>query len=153
VAAQVIAGSTKRLGGATSAARASRGSPQVSRLAHGRQLESRVREAQGRVILFGAGAGCEPSCGRRFTGCSPAKVPSGSLDDWCPGVINSFYRSGSTMIYRTSAKNSLGVLTHGTLIEHTRGPATGELLPGGSCRSRLKDNPIPCDKVARLRII
>jgi len=26
---------------------------------------SRVREAQGRVILFGAGAGSQPSCGRR----------------------------------------------------------------------------------------
>jgi len=72
----------KGLGGATSARPGRQGSHSVSRHCPRRQLESRVREAQGRVILFGAGAGSQPSCGRPGTGVVRRTVPLRSLDDW-----------------------------------------------------------------------
>jgi len=57
------------------------GSPQRERHCPRRQLESRVREAQGRVS-FGAGAGSQPSCGRRGQAVVRRTVPLRSLDDW-----------------------------------------------------------------------
>jgi len=58
-----IAAIDEKPGGPRRSARASRVPHSVSRIAT-RQLESRVREAQGRVILL-SGAGSQPSCGRR----------------------------------------------------------------------------------------
>jgi len=64
----------KGLGGAhVGSARASRVPHSVSRHCPRRQLESRVREAQGRVILFGAGAGIAAQfAGRRGQAVVPA---------------------------------------------------------------------------------
>jgi len=66
------------------------GSHSVSRHCPRRQLESRVREAQGRVILLERGwiaAQLRPP----GTGCSPANGTLRSLDDWLVlRVINSF---------------------------------------------------------------
>jgi len=60
---------------------ASRVPHSVSRHCPRRQLESRVREAQGRVILL-SGAGSQPSCGRRGQAVVRRTVPLRSLDDW-----------------------------------------------------------------------
>jgi len=57
------------------------GSPQREPKITRSQLESRVREAQGRVILLG-GAGSQPSCGRRGQAVVRRTVPLRSLDDW-----------------------------------------------------------------------
>jgi len=57
------------------------GSHSVSRHCPRRQLESRVREAQGRVILLERGLDRSPVAAAG-TGCSPANVPLRSLDDW-----------------------------------------------------------------------
>jgi len=57
------------------------GSPQREPALPRRQLESRVREAQGRVILWSGGwiaAQLRPP----GTGCSPANGTLRSLDDW-----------------------------------------------------------------------
>jgi len=58
--------------GHVGSARASQGSPSVSRHCPRRQLESRVREAQGRVILLERGWIGSPVAGRRGQACSPA---------------------------------------------------------------------------------
>jgi len=67
--------------GHVGSARASRVPHSVSRHCPRRQLESRVREAQGRVILWSGGwiaAQLRPP----GTGCSPANGTLRSLDDW-----------------------------------------------------------------------
>jgi len=58
------------------------GSHSVSRHCPRRQLESRVREAQGRVILLERGLDRKPSCGRRGQAVVRRTVPLRSLDDW-----------------------------------------------------------------------
>jgi len=74
-----IAAMTKRPGrGHVGSARASRVPHSVSRHCPRRQLESRVREAQGRVILW-SGAGSQPSCGRRGQAVVRRTVPLRSL--------------------------------------------------------------------------
>jgi len=75
-----IAAIDEKAGGPRRSARASRVPHSVSRHCPRRQLESRVREAQGRVILLERG-GCSPVAAAG-TGCSPANVPLRSLDDW-----------------------------------------------------------------------
>jgi len=67
--------------GHVGSARASRVPHSVSRHCPRRQLESRVREAQGRVILLERGLDRSPVAAAG-TGCSPATVPLRSLDDW-----------------------------------------------------------------------
>jgi len=57
------------------------GSHSVSRHCPRRQLESRVREAQGRVILLERGLDRSPVAAAG-TGCSPANGTLRSLDDW-----------------------------------------------------------------------
>jgi len=71
----------KRPGRGTSArARASRVPHSVSRHCPRRQLESRVREAQGRVILLERGLDRQPSCGRRGQAVVRQRTPE-ELDD------------------------------------------------------------------------
>jgi len=57
------------------------GSPQREPACPRRQLESRVREAQGRVILLERGLDRSPVAAGG-TGCSPANGTLRSLDDW-----------------------------------------------------------------------
>jgi len=57
------------------------GFPQRERHCPRRQLESRVREAQGRVILLERGLDRSPVAAAG-TGCSPANGTLRSLDDW-----------------------------------------------------------------------
>jgi len=65
--------STERPGGATvGSARASR-VPQREPACPGDSSRARVREGAGRVHPFGAGAGSQPSWGRRGTGCIPGE--------------------------------------------------------------------------------
>jgi len=103
----------KAWAGATSARPGRPGFPHsVSRHCPRRQLESRVREAQGRVILLERGAGSQPQLRPPGTGCSPANGTPEELRTTGSSlrVINSFYRSGSTMIYRNVRQKSLGCL-------------------------------------------
>jgi len=70
--------------------RASRVPHSVSRHCPRRQLESRVREAQGRVILLERGLDRSPVAAAG-TGCSPANGTLRSLDDWLvPACYHSF---------------------------------------------------------------
>jgi len=106
----------KAWAGATSgSARAVQGSPQREpALPTETAREAEYARRKVRVILFGAGGWIRsPSCGRRGTGCSPANGTPEELRTTGSSlrVINSFYRSGSTMIYRkSSAQKSLGCL-------------------------------------------
>jgi len=120
--------------GHVGSARASRVPHSVSRHCPRRQLESRVREAQGRVILLERGwiaAQLRPP----GTGCSPPNGTLRSLDDWLvPACLSialplRFYYdlpkrppkiSGCLRIERNT--NILGR------------PATGRVTSGGSCR-------------------
>jgi len=72
----------KAWAGPRRSARASRVPHSVSRHCPRRQLESRVREAQGRVILLERGLDRQPSCGRRGQAVVRRTVPLRSLDDW-----------------------------------------------------------------------
>jgi len=67
--------------GHVGSARASRVPHSVSRHCPRRQLESRVREAQGRVILLERGLD-RSQLRPPGTGCSPANGTLRSLDDW-----------------------------------------------------------------------
>jgi len=58
------------------------GSPQREPALPTETARGRVREAQGRVILFERGAGSQPSCGRRGQAVVRRTVPLRSLDDW-----------------------------------------------------------------------
>jgi len=100
---------------------------------------------------FGAGAGSQPSCGRRGQAVVRRTVPLRSLDDWLVlRVINSF-TSGSTMIYRNVRQKSLGCLRIERNTNILGRPATGRVTSRRIVPSRLKDTPNSCDKVARLR--
>jgi len=127
--------------GHVGSARASRVPHSVSRHCPRRQLESRVREAQGRVILLERGwiaAQLRPP----GTGCSPANGTLRSLDDCCPCVLSialplRFYYD----LPKRPPKIS-GVLRIERNTNILGRPATGRVTSGGSCRSRLKDTPI-----------
>jgi len=69
----------KAWAGHVGSARASRVPHSVSRHCPRRQLESRVREAQRSSHPFGAGAGSQPSCGRRGQAVVRRTVPPEEL--------------------------------------------------------------------------
>jgi len=81
----------KAWAGHVGSARASRVPHSVSRHCPRRQLESRVTRGARSSHPFGAGAGSQPSCGRRGQAVVRRTVPLRSLDDWLVlRVINSF---------------------------------------------------------------
>jgi len=100
----------KGLGGATSARPGVQGSPQRERHCPRRQLESRVREAQGRVILLERGLDRSPVAAAG-TGCSPANGTPEELRRLArPCVLSIALPLRSTMIYRNVRQKSLGCL-------------------------------------------
>jgi len=77
---------------------------------------------------FGAGAGSQPSCGRRGQAVVRRTVPLRSLDDWLVlRVINSFTAPRSTMIYRNVRQKSLGCLRIERNTNILGRPATGRV--------------------------
>jgi len=119
------------------------GSPQRDRHCPRRQLESRVREAQGRVILFGAGAGSQPSCGPPGQAVVRRTVPLRSLRRLArPCVLSIALPLRFYYDLPKRPPKSLGCLRIERNTNILGRPATGRVTSRGSCRSRLKDTPI-----------
>jgi len=138
--------------GHVGSARASRVPHSVSR--HSTGDSSRAEYAGGKVesSLFGAGLDTQPSCGRRGQAVVRRTVPLRSLDDWLVPALLSIALPLRFYYDLPKRPQNLWVLTRERNTNILVRPATGRVLPGGSCRgSRLKRHPHSCDKVARLR--
>jgi len=139
--------------GHVGSARASRVPHSVSRHCPRRQLESRVREAQGRVILLERGLDRSPVGGPPGQAVVRRTVPLRSLDDW---LVPACYPIALPLRFYYDLPKRPPKISGVLSIERNTNilgrPATGRVnFPADRGRSRLKDTPISCDKVARLR--
>jgi len=140
----------KAWAGHVGSARASRVPHSVSRHCHGDS--SRAEYARRRSSHpFGAGAGSQPSCGRRGQAVVRRTVPLRSLDD-CSSlrVINSFTAPFYYDLPKRPPKIS-GCLRIERNTNILGRPATGRVTSRRIVPESAKDTPNSCDKVARLR--